>query len=151
MEPVRRLCLRIALGLTLLALASVKFVAIAQNYPVLAQRDHLIHFLTYGQLAWIVAFLELALGIGCCLPLRYTLLGGALCWLSGNYLLYHAAYAWFGVPRPCPCVGFIGEWIGLTRNQEVQLAVVLAFFLFAGGVSMLLIKGNSAHDVASPL
>ena len=54
---------------------------------------------------------------------------GLVLWLGGQFLIYRAFKGLFGASEPCPCLGNMAGWLGLSTRDADSWSFSLAVFL----------------------
>lgn len=54
---------------------------------------------------------------------------GLVLWLAGQFLVYRAFKGLLGASEPCPCLGNMAGWLGLSARDADSLSFSLAVFL----------------------
>jgi len=61
-----------------------------------------------------------------------------LVWLTACLVLYRVGLWWLNVAQPCPCLGNITGWLGISRRTADLLATSILVYLLVGSLVILL-------------
>jgi hypothetical protein len=119
--------------LLLVVTAAAKVVSAFEGTPLLARYDTLLP-LSVRQTLLLAAAVECA----CALVVLMRGLERVSCLvvacLGGEFLLYHLAVHMTGMPGPCPCLGRLTAWAGLSDKSAQTIVVAIAAYLVLGGI-----------------
>ncbi len=132
----KRFSLRYVYLPILLFTGTTKLISAATQVPALALSDPLFGISTAVLLIGI-GVLELGV-VGClCLPVPHVWKHGMVFWLAFQFLLYRLVKASLGVAAPCPCLGNIADWLGLSlRQADLLLKNTAILLLLTSGLCL---------------
>jgi hypothetical protein len=116
----------------LLVTAAAKVVSALEGIRLLARFDPLLP-LSVRETLLLAAALELS----CAAVVRVVRLTGISCLLvaclGAQFILYHVAVHMTGMPGPCPCLGSLAAWTGMSDRTARVIVLAIAIYLLLGG------------------
>ena len=110
---------------SVLALTAIfKLLSVLSESQVLSAPYPFLPFISTRVALFIIALFELSFAYLIC-RWRSNVLGVFIAaWVGGVFFAFQALQHFMSIPEPCNCLGFVGDWLGLSHS-----AVNLALFL----------------------
>lgn len=124
--------------LILMLTGVLKLMSAPQNLDYLAAPAPVFPELTWRQLLFITGVLELTCAIYVLRHLTKRASLFLILWLSSILLLFKISLFMISYTGPCNCMGFIGDWLGLSQAALDQIGWAILSFLIAGSTMSLL-------------
>jgi hypothetical protein len=113
--------------------ATAKLVSAFEGARLLARYDPVLP-LSLRETLLLAAAVE----FGCAVVVRVPRLTRICCLivasLGGQFLLYHLAAHMTGMPGPCPCLGSLAAWMGLSDKSARIIVLAVAIYFLLGGM-----------------
>jgi hypothetical protein len=138
----------------LIVTGSAKLVSAFEGARLLARYDPVLP-LSLRETLLLAAAVE----FGCAVVVRVPRLTRISCLLvaclGGQFVLYHLAAHMTGMPGPCPCLGSVAAWTGLSDKSARIIVVAIAIYFVLGGMYFYLSsdartagEGSNRHSSA---
>ena len=123
----------VSAAVVLFITAAAKLISSVGGSPLLLLADPLFG-VPFRLLFWIVAGVEVAVGIVCLARKRTYIQAGLLAWLGTNFAAYRIGLLLIGY-HTCPCLGSLTDALRLSRHMaDTILKIVLAYLLIGSYV-----------------
>jgi hypothetical protein len=135
---IRKLFL-FSVALLLFATAVAKIIAIAQHKKFLDVPDGVIPNVTILFSTVVAVVLEVIVAFGALLGGKTISLVAPL-WLVFTFTTYRLTASALHVPHPCPCLGRMLDWSGLSNEMLDLIPILILAYIGVGCVVMLILN-----------
>ena len=125
----------------LLMTGLIKIAAIFGSAGLLRMEDP-VFGVRFGILMPLVGITEIAIGVTVLLCRHMAIAAGLVVWLGAEFIAYRFFASELRPGSYCPCLGSLGEFLGLNQAGATWLALVICVTLIVLG---LLALGTSAY------
>lgn len=123
-------------GSILWLLGLVKWVTIVAGYNALDMRDP-VTGLDFLWLFVVLGAVEIVIGTLALFSTSRKVSGWLISAFAIGAMAYHGVHANLGGQIACPCLGFLTDWIPLTKEDQSELSLGLAVWMWLIGIATL--------------
>lgn len=135
MNNNRRKLYFVSIAVLLLVTAVAKLFSATGSSKILEMSDP-IFLVSYGHLMYGVAIMEMLVAAYSYLGRSDLLRALVILWMSTNFMLYRFGMQMLNI-RLCPCVGTLGDRIGLTTSQTQGILTALVVYMIIGSATII--------------
>lgn len=124
----------------------VKVVSAFSSVDILKVQDP-VFGVRFGVLMPLVGVVEVGIGLVVLFTRNLAVAGGLVMWLGAEFTAYRAFASQLRPGSYCPCLGSLGEFLGLNQSGATWLALVMCVTLVALGLLALIVWMYAKHSV----
>lgn len=123
-------------GVILTITSFAKMISSFGKARVLSISDPIL-LVSFRQLFWIAATIELAVSVYCVFGKSQKLKIMVIAWLSTGIFVYRLGLVWIDYKAPCPCLGRLTDTLHISpHTADLIVKVTLAYLLLGSYVAL---------------